>query len=168
MANLVGISSIGAYTNPVGANGQSGTRIIHNDFVASATGTATHLFFYARANNTPNVKLCIYSNAGALLGSTGSILITEGWNSAALGASVSIVSSTSYKLGWYADAGATDYWSDLSGDAYQDTGSGSYTTPASSITSTLDTGIDNFAMYADGTVGGGDDPVLGRRIYVMP
>lgn len=154
MTLLVGSNDTTGYTTGTTANGQSGVRFVHDSFVASASGTANTLFFYSRDNNGNNVKLCIYSNAGSLLGYTSGMVNGEGWISGALNTGVTIVSGNTYKLGWYTDSGYGDYYTDSGGSVSRDD-TGTYTTPASSITSTGDAGIYRFKMYADGTTGGG-------------
>lgn len=153
MTVLVGQSSTTGYTNGTAGNGLSGTRIIGAPFVASASGTATSLYIYVYngQGSLPNIKLCIYNNSGTLLGSTGAITTNaNGWVSGALGASVSITSGQTYYIGWYSDVGYLGYWTNLSTIYRSDTGS--YTTPASSLSWTADGGIYAAAMYADGTV----------------
>lgn len=166
-ANLVGIDSIGSYTVNTNANGVGGTRFVHSPFVASQSGTATHLFFYATdaVGAAPNLKLCIYSSAGSLLSCTGSIPTPSGpnWASGPLDSSVPIVSGTTYWLGWYSDAGSAGYRTTASpGDANQDD-TGTFASPATTITATPNGGIDTFAMYADGTTASGNLLLRRRR-----
>lgn len=155
MTLLVGNSTVTGYTTGTFATGLSGTRLVHDSWTATTSGTATSLYFYSRDNNGNNVKLCIYSSGGVLLGYTSGMVNSEGWITGALNQAVTITSGQVYKLGWYTDAGYGDYYTDSGGTVSRDD-AGSYTTPATTITSTGDAGINRFLMYADGTVGGGN------------
>lgn len=157
MTTLVGIDSVGSYSANTAANNLSGTRLILDSFVASATGTATTLYFYATeaTGTAPNLKLAIYSSGNALLGNTNAVAYagSPGWVSAALVSSVEITSGTTYKLGFIGDSGYCGYRTLASpSDASKDD-TGTYASLPATITPSVDTGIDNFAMYADGTVG---------------
>lgn len=158
MATLVGVDAIGAYSSNTAANSVSATRFIHDSFVASASGTAKRLWFYATdsTGDAPNTKLAIYSSAGALLGQTSAIqfydLATVGpaWLYADLTSDVTITSGVTYKLGFIGANGYVGYRTLASPAGVSYDASGTYTTLPSTISSTADAGIYQFAMFAEG------------------
>lgn len=163
MTLLVGNNVTSGYTTGALANGHSGARFIHDTWTATSSGNANSLYFFSRDNNGNNVRLCIYNSSGALLGYTSGMVNAEGWISGSLNTSVAITSGLNYKLGFYVDAGYGDFYTDGGGSVSRDDG-GSYTTPASSITSTADGGISRFLMYADGTTGGVTVSLSGQAV----
>lgn len=159
MAALVGISDSTGYSTNVIVNSVGGTKWVGNPFVASASGTATTIQLYTTdaVGDAPNIKLIIYSNADAQLGVTSAVATAAGnnWTVGTLVTPVAITSGVTYKLGWIAESGYTGYRTTASpGDAYEDV-SGTYASPPATISPSLNSGIDSFAIFADGTISGG-------------
>lgn len=161
MTLLVGNSSVGAFTTTSSNNGVTGGRFLGMQYVATAGGTATDLFFYANDRGEgENIKILIANSSGTVIGSTGVISYSAGtgaaWKSGSI-TPVSIVSGQTYYIGLYVsslDGRAGNMSSGLGN--YVDSTSGTYASlPATLSALSGDGGNTNMAFYADGTAGGG-------------
>ena len=151
----MGTDASGSYTLATNLFGNNES--YYRSFTASSDGSATSLYFYLGDPwSASNIKLMIWNSSGTLLAATGAIAISAaGWVSGAI-SSTSITASQTYYLGFVADSGYVVPYHD--GTTWQvgiDTGS-TYATPATlADTAEDELGYGKFAMYADGTTGGG-------------
>ena len=166
MANLVGNSNIAAFTTPGSINANFGERFCGMQYVATASGTATSLFFYANDRGEgENVKLLIANSAGVVLASTAPISYTAGTGAAWKSASITptaITSGQTYYIGAYCDSADGRIGAMSSGtDNWVDNESGTYAAlPATLAALAEDGGNINMAFYADGTEGGGSSTTV--------
>lgn len=163
MPILAGSNDFSTFTTPVFANGHSGVRLIHKPISVTLSGVATHLYLYARDYSACNIRPVLYSAAGALLAyvSVPDVNDFDGFIGGELNTSPSLTAGDTVWVGWYNqgnDGTYTGYLSDSSGSVYRDD-TGSFSSPASSVTQTLDGGISDFLMYVEGTTGGQTAPV---------
>ena len=163
MTTLVGIDTTGVagYTTAVQNNGAP-TNAYFMAFTASASGTATTLNAYLTTGGgfTTNYKLFIADSSRTILAISGPCAPSADpqWVSAAI-SSVSIVSGTTYNLGFYADNNDNTFahWNSdtVTTGINADTSGGSYSAPESTLSINATGFNGRFAMYADGTIGGG-------------
>jgi hypothetical protein len=156
MANLVGESSTGSYTGTSGT--YTSAEWAFRAFTATDTGTATSLYVYFYDAWTANaVKLALWSSSGTLLAATSAItsLGSPGWISGAI-SDTSITSAQTYYLGLRPDTGYIKmYQNAVQWGGGVDINS-TYASPGNlSDTVTDDLSAFQFAIYADGSTGGG-------------
>lgn len=163
MSILIGSNDTTGWVDNTAANGMAGVRLIANAFVCATSGTLTTLALYTQdsTGDAPDLKLCIYSDAGVLLGVTSAVATHAGaaFSVGTLIAPVPVVAGQTYYLGWYADAGYTGYKSTTAAGSAKINGTGSFTSPAASVSFSTDSGVEEFLMYGDGTAGGGSTAV---------
>lgn len=158
MTQLVGNSSIGAFTSATNVNHLSGENAEAMQYVASADGNATEIFFYAnRRGEGESVKLFIADTSGNILAISSPVSVGTGgaaWLSGAI-SSTAITNGATYYLGFYGTSGDGRQGVMSSGSGNYVATDGNYATPASTLALSADGGNPNMALYADGTASGG-------------
>lgn len=166
MALLVGNDSIGAFTTASSLNGVAGGNFLGMQYVASASGNATSLWFYANDRaESENIKILLADASGNVIGTTGVISYNAGtgaaWKTAAI-TSTPITSGLTYYIGVYvssADGRVGNMSSGLGN--YNDATSGTYASPPATLSAlAANGGNTDMALYADGSAGGGGLSVI--------
>jgi hypothetical protein len=158
MTALVGQSSNSGYTLAASVSGAPNA-CIYLPFTAGTSGTATTLNVYLLMNGYASQVKPFIADASKNLLAVGAVISpagVDGWYSSAI-SSVSIASGTAYYLGLYFNDndGLYGHWAGAAtgSGVFYDSTSGTYSSPPSTVAGTVNAGVYNFALYADGTAG---------------
>jgi hypothetical protein len=137
--------------NSVLANGNTGTRLLLKDYVASVTGSLETVS-YRDNGSDDNLVFVVYSAGGVLLGKTGQVAPASGAVTGTLQTPIAITSGTTYKLGVYCITNYFRYLSDSSIPTKKYDG-GSYALPSATLgTVDDDFGIEQPQFWGSGSV----------------
>ena len=149
MSLLIGSSSQTGFTNNSIANSSGGTRWVGSQLTCVTSGNLTSLTVLDNFSDG-NYKLTLYDATGNLLRTTAALTPTTGLRSGSV-TPIFVQAGLTYYIGRYIASGYGRYKGHTSTKTKESV-TGSYTTPAASMTFVNNNGIDQGLYYGEGDI----------------